>query len=428
MRVVAGAGVAIAVAALVISSSVGAGFEREYEKALLDFNSHVIVMSGGEIPDERAAMESLRQFSGATESELGLARRWGWLDGLVGNGSWLDNVMPKTVMERAAQVREIKERQMISMSPFLYREAMLVGPQVIRGVIVKGIDPHRKDSVGNMRISLAGGEVSLESALGAKGGAIPVLLGSAMEASIGPLAKRLRLVIPSKEGQRFVELVPVGSFESGMHDYDAEFMLMDIGAARRIFGVAERAASGIELRLSDPRDAGLFAQAMEEKLGSSFSATTWGDLNYDLLAAVRLERLVSALIMSIMLVVAALNIIAVLVLTAIKRLPEIAVFKALGLKDRDLERVLIRGGMNVGFKGISVGLAIGLLVSILTKKLGLIPLDAEIYMIDSLPIDISWMICGIIAFFCLSVLWLASRFAAKRLAGMDPAEGLARAR
>ncbi len=382
MRVVAGAGVAIAVAALVVSSSVGAGFEREYKRALLDFNSHVIVMSGGEIQDESAAMKKLRQFSGA----------------------------------------------MVSMSPFLYREAMLVGPQVIRGAIVKGIDPLRRESVGNMRIIFAGGELSLESALNARGGAIPVLLGSAMASSIGPLAKRLRLVIPSKEGQRFVELTPVGTFESGMHDYDAEFILMDIRAAREIFGAPPGAASGIEIRISDPEDAGVFAQALEEKLGSTFSATTWGDLNYDLLAAVRLERLVSALIMSIMLVVAALNIIAVLVLTAIKRLPEIAVLKALGLRDRDLERVLIRGGVGVGFKGISVGLAVGLLVSILTEKLGLIPLDAEIYMIDSLPIDISWAICGIIVLFCLSVLWLASRFAAKRLARMDPAEGLARAR
>ena len=75
-----------------------------------------------------------------------------------------------------------------------------------------------------------------------------------------------------------------------------------------------------------------------------------------------------------------------------------------------------------------VGLTVGLLASWLTGEFGLIPLEAEIYMIGSLPIDISWSICGITVLFCVLVIWLASKFTAGRLARIDPAEGLAQAR
>ena len=439
MRMVAGVGVAIAVAALVISASVGAGFEREYRNALLDFNAHVIVMGGMGIPDASFAMEKLSQFQGASEAELVEARRYGWLRS---SAAWIDSrlqglgldmnieesLLPKFVTEKIAMVRGIEEREVVSMTPFLYREGMLIGPGIIRGVVVKGIDAKDRASVGGMRIELADKGADIESALRPRDGTTPVLLGSALAATMSQGVQRLKLVIPSKEGQRSVDLAAVGTFESGMHDYDADFILMDIGAARRAFGAGEREASGVELRLADPDDAEVVAAAVEERLGPAFNATTWGELNYDLLAAVRLERLVSAIIMGIMLVVAALNIIAVLVLTTINRLPEIAMLKALGLRDRDIRSVLVRGGTGVGIKGVAAGLALGLSAAFLTKKLGLIPLDAEIYMIGTLPIDISWSICGIVALFCVSVLWLASKFAAKRLARIEPAEGLARAR
>ena len=213
-----------------------------------------------------------------------------------------------------------------------------------------------------------------------------------------------------------------------MHDYDADFMLMDIDKARWLFDAGNSTASGIEMRIREPEDAWLIASAAEERLGPRYSATTWGELNSDLLAAVRLERLVSAVIMGIMLVVAALNIVTVLVLTTIRRLPEIAMLKAMGLSNRRIEAIFVRGGFGVGVKGVLAGLVAGLGISWLTGELGLIPLDAEIYMIGSLPIDISWSICAIVLLFCILVIWLASKLAARRLGSIDPAEGLSQAR
>jgi len=433
MRFVAAAGVTVAVAALVISASVGAGFEREYKRALLGFNAHVVVMGAGEIDDQSWALEELAAFSGASESELAQARRLGpwlsiseWLDG-AGLGA---AVQPGWLRSRAGRARELKRRSVLSMNPFLYREALLAGPGGIRGVIIKGVESSDEGCVLGMEIKLRGAG-TLAQELVADGGGVPVLMGSAMaQAMEAGEGRSLKLVVPdpSGDGQRFVDIDPVGTFESGMHDYDSEFLIMDIAVARALFGAAPGVASGIELRLADPADAEVLAGAVEEGAGPYLAATTWGELNHDLLAAVRLERMVSAVIMGIMLLVAALNIVAVLVLTTIRRMEEISVLKALGLTDRKVGRLLVRGGMRVGAVGVALGLAVGLLASYLTGELGLVPLEGEVYMIDSLPIDISWSICGIVVLFCVLVVWLASKFASGRLAGVDPAEGLAQAR
>jgi len=138
--------------------------------------------------------------------------------------------------------------------------------------------------------------------------------------------------------------------------------------------------------------------------------------------------LVIALIMGIMLIVAALNIIGALVLTMLHRMREISVMKAIGLDDRRIARLFTRGGMIVGMRGVLAGLIVGLGLALLLGKYRIIPLEGEIYLVDSLPIDISWLICGIITLFCAGTIYITSRVAALRLARVPPAEGLARAR
>ena len=429
MRAVAGIGLAVAVAALVISASVGAGFEREYKNALLNFNAHVIVMGTGEIDDPEEAMAALEMFA---EQEIGSdALRWGylldaymWVEGLlerVGLGEWdLYAAIPEWIRVHMDNAANAKLKGVVAISPFLYREALFVGPAGIRGVVVKGVDLNDEGAMAGLRIkpgAFKGGDGA------------PVLLGSSMAGGLGE-ASGFKLAFPSPGNgeQRFVDIEMVGTFESGMHDYDADFILMDIDKARRLFDAGSSTASGIEMRLREPDDAWLIASAAEERLGPRYSATTWGELNSDLLAAVRLERLVSAVIMGIMLVVAALNIVTVLVLTTIRRLPEIAMLKAVGLSNRRIEAIFVRGGFGVGIKGVLAGLAAGLGIAWLTGELGLIPLDAEIYMIGSLPIDISWSICAIVLLFCTLVIWLASKLTARRLGSVDPVEGLSQAR
>lgn len=468
MRTVAGVGVAIAVIALVLALSIGRGFEKVYRKSLLDFNAHVVIMGAGEIEDPESALAGLKALAFRDERDRQLAERWGWvaqvadaiasmwthvcdvhLDGyrLFRPGTRLSSLwdtldpsgwsalVPRGVISRVEALRAAAERGVIAENAFLYREALVIGKGGIKGAVVKGIEPGKYGSTGSMRLELLDGAGNADAKLKrAQGGVIPAIMGRALAQSmgIGQGIREVSMLIPkdvaSAPDRRFERIAVIGTFESGMHDYDSQFMLMNIDDARKLFGVAGKTVTGIELRIDDPDKAGLVAAAAERELGPRYRAITWQELNADLLSAVRLEKFVTTLIMGIMLVVAALNIIAALVLTTLHRMREISVLKALGLSDERVQKLFIRGGLRVGMKGVLAGMAVGLLISVIIQKFEVIPLEAEIYLVGALPIDISWLICGIITLFCAGTIYFTSWIAAARLSRVPPAEGLARAR
>lgn len=465
MRAVAISGIAVAVAALVVATSIGRGFEGKYRRALLDFNAHVILMGSGELTDLReaeAAVLSLTHDSSAEEEAANASMRYlplidaartllGSLSALHGrinllfmDTPWAGNIMqafdpsklkglaPEGFRRTAARADDAASKGVIGRTPFLYREALALGGGKISGVIVKGVDPESMKSVNAMPVTLFGGAGSLKQALAARDGSPPrAIAGGALARSLGAQEgpKRVKLLVPRENNgkgaeHRFNDVEIVGIFDSGMHDYDAQFLLLDLPDVRRLFGATAGAVTGVELKLDDPDKATKVAARLDAFLGPHYKAVTWGELNRELFAAVRLEQLVSALIMGIMVVVAALNIVAVLVLMTIYRFHEISVLKALGLRNRQVAALLTRGGATVGLAGAAAGLALGIALALAIGHLELIPLEAEIYLIGALPIDISPFICGMIALFCLAVGFLTSRFASKKLAGVPIAEGL----
>ncbi|MFH0799783.1 MAG: ABC transporter permease [Pseudomonadota bacterium] len=438
MRAVAMTGIAIAVAALVVATSIGRGFENRYRRALMDFNAHIVVMGGGEIEDSRDVTDRLGVVRYSSGEDASFARRWAWalpclrwLDHLSGNPA-IGRFIPASLGEFEKRVDDAAGRGVLSSTPFLYREALSVGGGKIRGVVVKGIDPATVRDVNGMSITLFDEGRPLEAAMGAAGGeGIPVVAGRALAREFGVDGKPfdLKLMIPKlgkgqKGGRQFETVRIVGTFESGMQDYDAQFILMALPQARRLFHVAPGVISGVELKLDDPQRADEVAARIDEKMGPHYRGITWSELNRELLSAVRLERLVSAVIMGIMVVVAALNIVAVLVLMTIYRFHEISILKALGLPERRVLALLTRGGSLIGLWGVLAGLAIGIGIAEAAGRLNLIPLEPDIYLIASLPIDISPLICGMITLFCIAVGFLTSLSASRSLSRIPVAEGL----
>jgi lipoprotein-releasing system permease protein len=466
MRAVAAGGIVVAVASLVIAVSIGRGFEFHYRRALLNFNAHVVVMGTGEMADPWEAMEKIGAKRYASEEERGFARRWGWIaplgpmaagtfdladrwiwrgahfisqvPGLEGLASWLRSqpsrrILPDFLNRRLNRLEEIRAKGVEGTTPFLYREALAIGGGLIRGVVVKGIDPHTLETTSGVSINLLKGFDSVTDALSGEGGdGVPVVLGGALAAQFKDLTAKegIRLLVPQEgaaemgEG-RLEKVRVVGTFESGLYDYDSQFLLMSMDDARRLFGAASpTAVSGIEVRLDDPGKADWIARALERDLGIAYRAVSWGELNRDLLAAVRLERLVFAMIMGMLVIVAAMNIIAVLVLMTMRRLPALSLLKAVGATDNGVRRIFVWQGISIGAWGCAVGLGVGSVLAWLVGRFALIPLEAEVYLIGALPIDISPMLCGMIALFCLGVAYVVSGFAARRLARVPVVEGL----
>jgi lipoprotein-releasing system permease protein len=232
------------------------------------------------------------------------------------------------------------------------------------------------------------------------------------------------MVPEMKKGNQFVTARVAGTFESGLYDYDSQFALMNINDTQKIFETGSIVATGIEIKLVDPVMADAVAYRINSDLPASYQAITWGELNRDLFEALSLERLVFSIIMGTLVIVAAFNIIGVLVLLICYRAHEVAILKALGLRRRTLEKIFARGGFSTGVIGTLIGLIAGLGICFALKHYHFIRLAPEVYFLKTLPIDISWAICGIIGLFSVLMCWGTSRIAARRLADLPISENL----
>lgn len=375
MRWIAIAGIAIGTAVLLVSLSVISGFRDSYKRAILDFNAHIVVLKGGEISDMDEAKSIFMDENGKFFSD-----------------------------------------SIIGMTPFMYREGMLISKGVVRGVVVKGIDPKTIRDVNRMKIDIFNGKGIEE--LSAGGGKSPrVVLGKALfdllEIKSTAAPQYVTLMVP-KMGDRkhLAKLELVGSFESGLYDYDSQFALMDIDSARELFNTGDLRASGIELKLDDPDKADSLSETINERASSSYDAITWGELNKDLFDALSLERIVFSIIMGTLVIVAAFNIIGVLVLLVYHRIYEIGILKSLGLKNNLLQKIFTHGGVKLGVIGSVLGFFVGILFSLALKHFGLVKLDPEIYFISVLPVKISWGVISLILVFSIMMCWITSNVAA----------------
>lgn len=463
MRAVTVCGIAVAVASLVVATAIGRGFESEYRRALLDFNAHVAIVGTGEIAHPKLLADGIDAIEYRSDDERGFARGWGWcipwhqgmilafdrIEGLynlmldrldkypqlgkilqVVNPKNIKSIVPRAVARWSRRMGDISGRGFEASTPFIYREALAIGAGNIRGVVVKGVDQGAFRRVHVMEMELFGDRSSLEGAL-TSDKKVRVVAGRSLASALGVAGEKgdIKLLIPREgKGDRspydFKDVEIAGVFESGMHDYDDQFILMSLGSARRLFGIAGDRISGVEIRLDDAEKAPAASKAIEARLGPAYRAITWSELNRELLIAVRLEKFVSGLIMGIMVVVAALNIIACLVLLSIHRSGDISALKAIGAEDGLIKKVFVRGGVALGSAGAAIGIAAGAGLASAIGRFDLIPLDAEIYLIGALPIDISPMICGILGLFCIGISYATSLFASKRLAAVPIVEGL----
>ncbi len=442
MRVIAIAGIALGAATLVVALSIVNGFQREYSRAILDFNAHVVVLKAGEMQDLSSTLSYLSTLEPSAEERAFVEKRK-WLMPAVETLSafytaakklhddisfrfedhpeFVD-VWKRYSPERFARfapdtvrrLHEIEGKGIHGITPFLYREGLAISKGIIKGMVVKGIDPETIRDVNRMRIDLTSGG-DLSDALAPSAEEPAIVLGKALAEQLGSPGK-VKLMVPEMiKGQQFITARVAGTFESGLHDYDAQFALMGIPDTRRIFETGPVIASGIEIKLDDPAKAETLAYRLNNDLPASYQAVTWGELNRDLFEALSLEKFVFSIIMGILVIVAAFNIIGVLVLLIVYRAHEVAILKALGVRDSILQRIFTRGGLSTGIIGTTAGIALGTAVSLAVKRLHLIRLEPEVYFLSALPIDISWTICGMIGFFSILMCWGTSGIAARRL-------------
>lgn len=351
-------GVTISVATLCITLSVMTGFEQDLRDRILGFSPHVIVTS----------------FRGMIEDPAAVTRRVADAPGVA------------------------------AAAPYVYAQAMVSHGSAVTGVFVRGVEPARANDVVDIARYLRAGSFEelaekqrVEIEAGGKKRVVSlggVVIGSALGDQIGAgpgdvVTVTLPAGTPSAVGMipRLKRFVVVGVFDSGMYEYDAGFLYLSLADAQALLGLGDR-VTGVEVRTTNLERADDVARHLgAETLGFPYEARDWMQLNRNIFVALRLEKIVYFLVLSLMLLVAGFSILATLIMVVMEKRRDIAVLKSMGATDPSIRRIFVFKGLVIGLIGMALGNAIGLGISWLVSQYPL-PLPEGVFYAENVPVRI----------------------------------------
>jgi lipoprotein-releasing system permease protein len=407
-------GVGVGVMALIIVLSVMSGFEVDLQKKILGTNAHVVVLKYG---DPQAGMPEYPD-----------------------------------VMKKVAAIPGV-----IGQTPFLLGQVMVASEANVDGAIIKGVDPATTGEVTDLpRNILPGGDIRwlahpedipartryrMEKPKdddviqapkeGTSGPPLPgILLGRELASTLRVLVgDPVTVVSPLGGGMGPSGPIPkskafrvAGIFYTGMFEYDSKFVYVGLQAAESFFGIP--GATGVELKVKDVDDARRIASTVLSALdGYPYRTKDWGEMNRNLFSALRLEKLVMGIILSIIVVVAAGLIVATVTMLVLEKRKEISVLKALGVPQGGIVKIFLAEGLQIGMAGGLLGLFSGLAWCFFIEKVGL-RLDPEVYYIPSLPVKVEPLQTALTVLIAILVTYLASIYPALRASRVEPVEGL----
>lgn len=217
----------------------------------------------------------------------------------------------------------------------------------------------------------------------------------------------------------------VGVFHTGLYEFDNSVVYMQLEDARAFLNVDDGEVTGIELRAENPESTEELAPALSTALNEEHSVQVrgWEELNRNLFAALKLEKVAMAFVLLFITIVASFAVFSVLIMIVLNRRDEIAILRAMGASKRVVRDVFMVQGFAIGLAGSLIGSAVAG-VAIATAHVYGIPLDPEIYYIDKLPIDIDWFEFIGVTIAALLISLVATIPPSVQAARLDPAQGL----
>ena len=380
-------GIALGVAALIIVLSVMNGFQKEVRDRMLGVLSHI---------------EVLAYTSAALDNPAGLQNKIGL------------------------------NPQVIASAPFVMSQVLLAQGEDMRGALVRGIDPMQEGLVTDA-VAVMAPEVLVKLQPGSFG----VILGGELARALGvKVGEHITLVAPSGQVTpagvvpRLKQLTVVGLLDSGHYEYDASLALLHIEDAQKIFRL--EGPNGLRVKLKDAQLARQVAAELSPLLGDDVMVRDWTRANRSWFAAVQIEKRMMFIILTLIVAVAAFNLVSTLVMTVTDKRADIAILRTLGASPASIMGIFVVQGALVGVIGTLSGLALGLLVAFnigsivpaIEKALGASFLPKDIYLISRMPSDPQWADIGPVVIIALVLALVATLYPSWRASRIDPAEAL----
>jgi lipoprotein-releasing system permease protein len=374
-------GVAAGVMALVVALAVTNGFHNTLQRNLLGAMAHINV-------EERQP--------------------------LYGIENWRD---------LAARLR--KAPHVTAVAPVLYEPVFLTGVQS-KGVQLKGIDVDAEEAISPALRHLKAG--TLDRLRDANANPPGILLGSRLVSDAGmPLNSRVNAI--SLEVVGFAAM-PVahrfyvcGIFETGFYDVDEGWAYTSLAAAQKALQLPD-VVNSIEVDVDNVDRAPQIAKEIDKLVMPRYTATPWTEQNKSIFSALRLERIVTMIVIGLILLVGALNILITLVMMVMEKYRDIAILMSMGARQKQIRRIFMMQGVLIGAVGSAIGLAAGYTLCHFAEKYHLLKIDESVYSMSFVPFETRWTDGIWIAAVAILVSFLATLYPARNATRIAPAEVL----
>ncbi|MGB9497679.1 MAG: lipoprotein-releasing ABC transporter permease subunit [Dissulfuribacterales bacterium] len=397
-------GVAVGVMALIVVIAVMTGFENHLRTKILGINSHILVKS---YEGAFGNMESVRQkVLGVTIS------RNDHLNGLLNIIRGKDGAVTVT-----------------DATPLVYVQALLSSGRAVSGAAIRGIDPVSVAGVFRLGEIIRGeGLVAFENYNGR--GTPPILLGKELARNLDvTVGQPIQVVLPSGTVTPIGMLPKIRTFRvtgistTGMYEYDASLAFIPIKAAQRLLGLGDK-VHGLEVKVSDIYAANGLAAAIQKRLGFPFWTSDWQQMSRNLFSALKLEKLAMFIILTLIVLVAAFNIVSTLIMMVMEKNQDIAILKTLGAMDSNILRIFVYNGLLVGLTGTVLGVLGGTGLCFLLSRYKFIKIPSEVYYTDTLPILLHISDVAIISVSAILICFFATIYPARQASRVNPSEAL----
>ncbi len=380
-------GIALGIAALVTVMSVMNGFEREIRSRILGVAAHVQVLAvDGALADWPGVMAEARR-----NPQVGAA------------------------------------------APFVAAQGLLSSGAQVRGVFVRGIVPEMEDQVADLGAHMRSGRLA-----DLQPGEFSILLG-------GDLARALRVqrgdrvTLVAPQGQvtpaglvpRLKQFRVAGIFSVGHYEYDSGLALVRMEDAQALYRMGQ-AASGVRLKLANLYEAPRVAREIAKSVGTDAYVTDWTQQNANYFRAIQIEKRMMFIILTLIIAVAAFNLVSTLVMVVTDKHPDIAILRTLGASPASIMKVFMVQGTLIGVIGTALGVVLGVVLSLnidvvvpaIERAFDFQILSREVYYISELPSQLVWRDVWTVAAVALGLAFAATIYPSWRAARVNPAEAL----
>ena len=312
-------------------------------------------------------------------------------------------------------------------TPFIYSEVMLSSGRGVKGIILRGIDPQTAAPVVTMLQKLRAGSVADLEQEGTPG----IIIGDELASRLGLIVgSRINMLSSSGESgasgfkPRIRPFVVRGIFKTGMYEYDSSLAFVTLAAARDTLGLPDGFLTGVEVTVDDLFAADKIAAGLSETLGYPFYVRHWMEMNANLFAALKLEKIGMFILLTMVVLIGSFSIVTSLVMLVMEKTRDIAILMSMGATRRTIRRIFMLQGTIIGFIGTMLGYAMGLSLGWALKRYQFIKLPENVYTLDHLPIIITWSDVLIIGASAMLLCFLATLYPARQASRLEPAEAL----